>query len=377
MTMFINLLVLLTIVLGERLDNIDYLGFSYNIYEGNPLNTKEGLDPGFTLRKVFNFTYIQNKKTSDGRYDIPDNTDVVKEEACSLAFKSDSVTGSKSYSDSLELHVGGSFEGFGAKFKASYDYKSVHEQTSKFKKLYTISFGECKVYAGTMNSYTPPKLSNDFIEGVRQLPAEYDKEPYIEFINTYGTHFIDKLHMGARFSVVSRLSESGWSNLLNMGIDVEAAASYHGFGITAAAEVRTKKQIEMAEMFSDVKEEYVLSVMGTRPPKNASITDWSRDVIKEPMPIKYSLNVITALLVDRYFKDEKINNLKQIRKNMAQGLKDYCLTLAGKKIIDDCNSPSPDPAPPKASNVCKFCAKSCGKGYMAMGGIIKYFFANN
>ena len=149
--------------------NIDYLGFGYDIYKGNPLNTKATTDPGFNIQKIFNFTYFQHKKTSDNRFDIPDYTDVAREEVCSLEFKSNTVTGSKTYSDSLEVHVGGEFSGFGAKFKASFDYKSVHEQTSKSKKLYTTSFGECSVYAASVNNYLLPKYTKEFIKAVKKI----------------------------------------------------------------------------------------------------------------------------------------------------------------------------------------------------------------
>lgn len=282
-TTAIFLILLCTSALREKMRNIDYLSFGYDLYRGNPFNTKGGVDPGFQIQKIFEFSYNGHQQSSDGRWDIPDRTTVVREDSCTLEFQSTSVSGSESYAHSLEVAVEASFEGWGAKFKGSVDYKQVEERTSKYKELYTVSRGECKVYTGKINTYLPPKLSENFIAAINTLPETYNDETYMLFLENFGTHYIDQVHMGARFSCVTRLTSESWTTLLQKNIKVDVAASYSGFGVTGALDVRTEDQKKMAKEFDSVKSEMLLSVVGSKPVKEHGPIEWAQQAIEEPM----------------------------------------------------------------------------------------------
>jgi hypothetical protein len=50
---------------------------------GNPLS-EEGVDPGFS-HSIFEFTYLKNETTEDGKFLVPDGVSHRKTTACSLS----------------------------------------------------------------------------------------------------------------------------------------------------------------------------------------------------------------------------------------------------------------------------------------------------
>jgi len=369
MNCMILFIIVFSCVFAEKMRNIDYLSFGYDVYTGNPLSTIGGVDPGFQIQKIFRFTYDGHQKSSDDRWDIPDRMTVVREDSCSLGFSSTSISGTESYSHSLENHISASLEGWGAKFKASVDYKQVEERTSKYKDLYTTSKGECKIYTAKIDTFLPPKLSESFVAALNSLPEQYDHDSYMEFIENFGTHFVKQIHMGARFTCITRLTESGWTSLLQKNIKVETAASFSAFGVTGALETRTEDQKRIAREFDSVKTEMTLSVVGAKPVKDHGVIEWAQQVIEEPMPMHYSLEPISNLLTPRYIQDSRINlDIKRLKENIEKGLMEYCEHLRKQRSINDCNPPAPDPPFPKIMNSCRLCMKECGGDFPVTSG---------
>ncbi len=368
-TLFLVLLLSLVPCLCERMRNIDYLALGYDIYKANPMSTKGGVDPGFQLQKIFGFTYDGHQKSSDDRWDIPDATTVVRENSCSLDFSSSSVSGSDSYSRSLEVYVSGSLEGWGAKFKASVDYKEVEEKTQKYKDLYTASRGECKVYTGKIDGYLPPKLTPNFIRAVNTLTEDYQEKPYMRFISYFGTHFVSQVHMGARFACVTRLSEKSWTSLLQKNIKIEMAASYSAYGVSGALDTRTEEQKKWAREFESVKTDMSLSVIGSKPVKEHGPIEWAQQAIEEPMPMRYTLENISELLGDPYMSPSDVKcDLKKIKANLITALQKYCEYMKAQGMIGSCGKPGPDPPFPKLLNGCRYCAQGCGNSFPVMSG---------
>ncbi len=363
------LLLLLVPLLAERMRNIDYLSLGYDIYRGNPLSTSGGVDPGFQLQKIFKFTYDEQQKSSDGRWEIPDHLTVAREDACSLEFFSSSIAGTSSYSHYLKTHASVSVSGWGAAFSASADYRELEERTSRYKDIYTTSKGECKVYTGRTDAYLPPRLSANFLAAVNSLPETYNDDAYMEFLFNFGTHYVLQVHMGARFSCVFRLSEKGWTSLLNKYVKVEAAASFSAFGISGALDTRTEQEKKLAQTFNSATNSTLLSVVGSRPVQKQGLIEWSKQVIEEPMPIRYNLAVISDIFDEKYMSSKEVKgNIKKLKANMQAGLQNYCSYLKKKGFLLSCSEPGPDPPFPKILNGCRFCAQSCGREFTVAGG---------
>ena len=71
-----------------------YVGRSYNLLEGNPLNN--AIDPGFE-HAIFDFTYTKQQTTEDGKFLVPDGVANRKASSCSFSTNVQTYRGTKSY----------------------------------------------------------------------------------------------------------------------------------------------------------------------------------------------------------------------------------------------------------------------------------------
>jgi hypothetical protein len=54
------------------------------------------------------------------------------------------------------------------------------------------------LYKASIDPAHLPDFSEAFLNAVKELPEEYDAAPYIDFIETYGTHFVKQVFLGSR-----------------------------------------------------------------------------------------------------------------------------------------------------------------------------------
>ena len=102
-------------------------------------------------------------------------------------------------SDSLSVDVGIEGEGWGAKFSASVAYQEVKAGMTKNNLIYFESLAKCIYYEATARKTA--KLAPDFIQDVKDLPllAEGNTlKEYVDFIKTYGTHYVSQVIMGSK-----------------------------------------------------------------------------------------------------------------------------------------------------------------------------------
>ena len=183
---------------GTKMNNIGYLFRGYNLLKGNPLTPERTFDPGFQ-QMIFDATYNDNKKTADDRYEIPDNVQVTKKIACKAEFSSETVMTLAEYQKSLmaKASVEGSakIKVVDAAFSASIEYNRVRKTIESNTRSIIKSEASCTVYEGMMNAGAPPKFTKNFLAFVDRLQQTKD---YGRFIDTFGTHYISSLDMGAR-----------------------------------------------------------------------------------------------------------------------------------------------------------------------------------
>ncbi|XP_029363520.1 perforin-1-like isoform X2 [Echeneis naucrates] len=85
---------------------------------------------------------------------------------------------------------------------ALYNFAEAKSREDRF--LFSINSVNLRLYGYRVSN--KPTLSSEFTRDVWELPRVYNsstKEHYKEFINTYGTHFIRKVHLGGRFRQVT------------------------------------------------------------------------------------------------------------------------------------------------------------------------------
>ena len=311
--------------LPPRFPNIGYVGSTYNILKGNPRSTK-GLDPGFTLRTLYEYSYSNENTTVDGTYLIPDYTQATTSTTCSFQFSTETNQKIDTYFNSLKIDANADFSGWGASFSASADYNEVHESSTTHESTYVSSHAACEAYI-TSVQLEAAALNPAFVETVYYLPYESaDNTKYMDFIQNWGTHVAIQLTMGGRYGVQSTITSQDYTNMVSTGLDIKAAAKYSGL-ISLNANVGTTVEQEQAQQFNSFRKDYQIYQIGGKPPLDESESpfEWAKTVKENPLPLKYNLLPLTNFLTSRYFPDDEYISQKQI--NLQDTFVKYCQSL--------------------------------------------------
>lgn len=309
-----------------RFPNIGYVGSTYNLFKGNPQSTK-GLDPGFTLRNMFEFQYDTNHTTADGLYSLPDGVNGVLSSACSFSFSSDITQSSSSYKSSLEVSVSADFKGWGASFSANSDYKTVKEGSSYGESKIVTSEAKCEAYA---TSIVSGSLNPAIVKAIHNLPPNSTTLPYrqlyIDFFNHWGTHFAHGLMMGGRYGIRSSFTETKFISMSTSGLDIKSSAGYSGI-VSINSNAATSAQQEQAKKFESYRKDVQLYQVGGKPPMDDQMSTyaWAQTVKANPLPLTYQLIPISQVMTPESFPDDKDILKKQSTMQSMVGY--YCNNL--------------------------------------------------
>jgi len=312
-----------------RLPNVGYLGMGYNIVKGNPDNQFK--DPGFRFPVLNITTYQENSLTSDGKYSIPDHVQAMQLSSCGFQRKVSTVTGSQSYQDSVSVDVEaeGRFQLWGARFSASRAYKEVSEGTSQYHRVYTIVREKCTEYEVAVNDMQMSigLLDTDFYDIFVHLGN--DDDAYKRFIDTYGTHMVSRVALGAKMVIRSEFEREAWNRMRESGVKAEIAAQL-SFARLATNETsaETAWESQQREAFESERNSYVVSYRGIHLPSGGKWETWANAARESLSPISYTLVPLIKLLADSYIE----NHTK-----ITPALESYCDGSPG------CEFPGPDP----------------------------------
>lgn len=326
--------------------NIGALLQGYDVMFGNPVPTRGlPLDPGYR-QPVFSAIYFPGDLTPDRRYKQPNGTTISScSGTCSMDFESKEIAGTQSYQTTLSGKVSLSGGGWGAKFSASTDFKHVAEGSSSSKTVTTHSEATCCAYQAKILTYTPPELHPNFLAGIKQLPESYDASKYFKFIEAFGTHYVTELNMGAVFGQQSSFTTTAWSQMLSDGLDISAAASYSGFGASAAGSVQVDSEKQQAHRFSSASSEQRMYSQGAKPPADGKTSTWIQETIGSPAPMYIKLEQLHTLLDDAKFP--LLGAVRTVKANLQQALKEYCEFLRSGSAVESCAAPDADPPFPQ------------------------------
>mmetsp|Transcript_58178 Transcript_58178/g.67055 ORF Transcript_58178/g.67055 Transcript_58178/m.67055 type:complete len:549 (+) Transcript_58178:3-1649(+) len=362
-------LVLFALSRAQKHSNVDYLSFGYDLILGNPHSTT-GVDPGFKFDRIFDLTYTNGAKSSDGRWEIPDNVTMARTDACTLNFQSTEISGMESYQQSLEVEVTVKAELPGvASFKASTDFKSMEKSTTTTSDKHIYSTAVCDVYRAKSNAYNPPRLHSDFINALKTLPLNYDEGQYMEFLDNYGTHAVTEINMGARYGMMSTISERTYDQFRSESLTVTVAASATIYGISGGVDTRTSNEKEWANKYSSAMTSYKMIAVGAKPVAGGDAVAWANQAIEEPMPLRYTLIPLSELMKPIYVRGSlEESHMNTLKANFDRASKNYCGNyLKPRGIVASCEKPA-DIKPQPSINSCKWCANGCGGDFPADGG---------
>lgn len=186
-------------------------GTGYNIITGSPLAQEDqGLTPGQT------FTIPDQKKilksTKPGTacpqwaWKVPDHSDwsFMEDGSVSDAQKSEAINSAKSYQEESSTHVEETVEGItpqglSLKFTASQDF---HTKKTEFSQSNFVMVRTARYSTAFKNSVNEVKaqLHPGYMETVLR---GYFSENLVDFINFYGTHFMQEITGGARLELIT------------------------------------------------------------------------------------------------------------------------------------------------------------------------------
>ena len=222
---------------------------------------------------------------------------------------------SKDLRKSLSTHASDSGGAFGVEFSASAGYQRETQSFSRFKTKKVESSADCRYYTARLMEYWKPDFSDTFKSFLRYVNETYpngmpvnDPRPndthaliYSRVFDTFGTHYIDKAVLGARYVNLFTMSASTYSNMVRQGVDVEFAASYSGPIASASASFGTstenQKQIDTFKR-SVHRESFSL---GSVPPDDGDAEKWASTVKDNPRPIEFHLRPIWELFEPKIF----------------------------------------------------------------------------
>eukprot|EP01088_Endostelium_zonatum_P012891 TRINITY_DN271_c0_g2_i1.p1 TRINITY_DN271_c0_g2~~TRINITY_DN271_c0_g2_i1.p1 ORF type:complete len:573 (-),score=155.92 TRINITY_DN271_c0_g2_i1:30-1748(-) len=331
--------------------NIGYLGAGYDYYFGSPhtVITSDAPDPGYR-QFVFNLTIYQGQLTPDQKYRIPKGTQIQLCDACSVDWKTKNITGSQTYQHILDDSVSASIGFFGAHFSASYDYKTVNQHTTSYSDIYTETAAECCVYKGQLQSFNTPPLSNNFMDGVKEMPTTYNSNSagfFNQFIQAFGTHYTSYVTMGGRFGQRSRITGSSWSKLISSDLSVSASAGFSAQSFSAAVKVMSTDDKSQASSYSSLTEDQSLFSIGGTLPASFQVADWITTSKDNPMPLATEIHQLTNLFNSVYFPNDP--QIAAKGNALESALKNYCSYLLSQGKVPYCGAPPPAPPPPPPS----------------------------
>lgn len=325
----------------ERIPNIEFIANGYDLYYGNSFPSDGLSDPG-SRQKIFLLQYTQNKTYGD-RFFIPDGVDFDYALACSMQWESSNVSGTHSYYELLQTSYSADFSGFGGAFSASYSYKYVSNMTDAEQHVFNTESLQCQTYVAELETFSLPDFSDNFKNGVQQLPLTYNnntEKDYFQFIEAFGTHWITNVNMGARYSWRFEFDSYQYWRMKQEIQDFDLAASYAGM-YKAGVTFSSHEEQQQAETFINRSVFQDQESIGVLLPSSFSRDDWIDNITVSPSPIHYSLSPIYKLLDSKNFpKDIFISKRAE---NLARALQDYCLMLVATGVISACLPPGPDP----------------------------------
>lgn len=314
---------------------VDFALFGYNSLKGNPL--RSGRDPGFTY-PIFDASHV----TSDCQNSASRGIVVLPDVSCVTSFKSEVVRTPYELTRLLavtsRLDPGG--DGWGALFAGNEDFQKLSLELEQ--SVLVVSTATCSLYQVTHLQRKPP-FHPMFLEWVLRLNSTHDQDVYLEFVNTYGTHFVSRARLGASITLVHKMDNNVYWRQTEG--HVTAAADYSAAALLGLSSTLTSAQQHAADEFRNQVETNIIAV-GVTPLSDDKNIAWITAARESPMAISYDLisveNLFSEALMgkgsplQRYAIDH-VN----IKSTLMTVKKEYCQALKTKYLIDVCKDLSP------------------------------------
>lgn len=316
---------IMTLSLAQKIPNIGYMAYGYDIYKGNPLTTTASIDPGIVISSIFSLSYQLNLTTGDGLYLLPDSLEAIKTTACSYESVTSTIYGQNSYTSSLEYSVSEEAYIDVFAFSASFDYQRVSEAIFEEEKIYVYSQYKCLIWTISAKKYIPYTFSTSFTNAINTLfySDNNDYELYFDFFGSFGTHYFTEMVLGSSVMMESEFDYTSFNDLENSDVSISDSSMYYLFD---SLDVSLSYEYNSSELFTAYRSDYKIITLG------ASLTDldsWYSSSEESPQPLKYTIAPIYDLLTSNNFPDISSSRLNTVKTSMEAYLKRYCQKAGG------------------------------------------------
>lgn len=310
-----------------------FRGIDINNVEFMPRDSKT--NAGFK-RPILEFTCLQGKKKTleETEYDVPDQVVNIEQLAIggsetTETFSSTKKAWKETYSASVSVSVDVPESAKGVSGSAS---AGVEHGTSKEKiEFESKSIYKCDATTLTNNVYLSPRLSRYAkIEINMTLRDKYirNPKPYIDFINSYGTHYMTYGRLGGSIVMEQIISTSSLTESSSSEIKGYAKAAFNnktaGFGgsvdISAGSgEGDLNEDFDENTLFSM---KYYGGITKLTTPEEAA--GWTESVKLNPWLLYGRLKPISELIEDRLVKMSMEKALEEYNSsNFLKGMRNF------------------------------------------------------
>ena len=328
-----------------KFSNIDWALKGYNILEGNPLQSGTAGDPGFTI-PIFKAEY-KGKTNADSTFMLPEGMSGQKKKICKLESETKQFSNEKDYQEELSQKAGlnldlGSFLPFS--FGANAEYQDQTKKMNQENNLVVLTENECTVYVVDLSTDNPPTFVEGFLVAAARLENITDTDAYLEFFGNYGTHYLSKTHMGARYAVETEFTSQVREEFYKEGFNINNGAEFSFAGVALGAKYESNDTKALAKKFEEKTVNTLKVAYGSNIPPSGKVEDWFTSAFDEPLPIRYELKEISDLFTDTFMANTGLKYTK-IFDQLKHYLKTYCVLKKDELAIDkkdklNCNGTS-------------------------------------
>ena len=326
---------------APTLPNVGYAFRGYNILIGNPFHADTDGDPGFKL-PIFKASQY-GRRNADMTFRLPDGVYGYKKQICKLDSDSKEISNAKGYQDDLLVKADVNFDAgelVPLSFSANSEYKKKIRKMSRNNHLFVKTENTCNVFEIKLNQNVPPKFTDGFLAAVKRLQNVKNERAYLDFVNDFGTHYITKTHMGARYAVETEFDNTTRDELFHEDFDFKLGAKLN-FMVNFGLNMNVEKNQEIIDTYQELQKSHSILSYGSPIPKDGDAKAWANSVFKNPLPISYQLSRIQDLFSSRF-----MGNLQQgleydkIHQALASFIKRYCSQEKENLGISGCHGPN-------------------------------------
>ena len=313
----------------RKFPNIAFIGRGYDIYRSNPRPSSQRMDPGYVSPVIEANIYHEGRRSGDNQFLIPDRIDAVQCQACQQTFQFHQLKTAEDLKRTSGTTVTAGYEGvfFGAKSSSSHE--EIEQSSYEYDHVYVDAYALCSSYCASIRQYqfNATDLTENFQSAVHELCIG-ELSP-LQFLWTFGTHYITKIKMGSLFWQRTTFTSEDWADLQ---VTTKINTNTFRVGFRHQKTSGSKEEEWELETYTAKSLSRAVITFGTELDRTST---WLYVSDQQPMPTSFSIYPIISLLSRHAFPTEL--NLHVKRREIVEVLQNgtYCKFLLQIQGKDD------------------------------------------